>query len=406
MNDVVIIGQGYLQILAAARSVGHLGYTAHVVRIIGTEAYRHIPHKLSVDGSSKYVANYDYVMRDAKALAKLLVDKYADYDEKPVLIPVGDFAAFAIDEAKEQLQEYFFLPYAKNGSLAHFMDKLVQNQMAEEAGVPVLPAIPAEDFLAQYGSNSEDRGNATEGITYPVFLKPRVSHLGKKSYLSRCDSIEDVERVMAKAAKTPEAQLTVEPFVDIEEEYAVVGVSDGETVIMPALIVFELVTHGDYSGVCVSGRLENLSEYGELQERLADFVRAIGLVGLFDIDLFRANGTIYFGEINLRMGASTYALTAADINLPALFVRSITGIEPLSPSMLDDMDVSGTEFFNPRHAFQDHLNKGLSDEDYRALLESDRFEFLSDPDDTAPESRFGIMKAWYTASQLRKRLRS
>lgn len=406
MNDVIIVGQGYMQILAAARSVGRFGYTAHVVRIIGNQSYRHIPHKLSVDGSSEYVTNYDYVMRDPAALSELLIVKYAGYKEKPVLIPVGDFAAFAIDESKEQLQEHFFLPYAANGSLNYFMDKLVQNRMAEDVGIPVLPSVPVEDFLSKSNYPEAIPKETAEGIRYPVFLKPRVSHLGKKSLLARCESIEDVKRVFARAAKQPKAQLTVEPFAEIEQEYAVVGVSDGQTVIMPSLIVFELTTHGDYSGVCISGYLENLSDYPELQEQLTNLIRSIGFVGLFDIDLFRSNGTIYFGEINLRMGASTYALMAADVNLPALFVRSITGVEPLDSAMLDDFDTNRVRFYNPRHAFQDHANKGLSDEDYRKLLGSNRFEFLSDPDDATPKSRFGIMKAWYIASQLKKILRS
>ena len=44
--------------------------------------------------------------------------------------------------------------------------------------------------------------------------------------------------------------------------------------------------------------------------------------GLFGIELIVSKGDYYFIEINLRNDATTYALTVAGVNLPAIYVNS------------------------------------------------------------------------------------
>ena len=58
---------------------------------------------------------------------------------------------------------------------------------------------------------------------------------------------------------------------------------------------------------------------------MEEFVRKSVFVGLFDIDFDRSEGLYFFGELNLRIGGSGFAIIKSGINLPEMLVRNLMG---------------------------------------------------------------------------------
>ena len=61
-------------------------------------------------------------------------------------------------------------------------------------------------------------------------------------------------------------------------------------------------------------------------DQLKVFVKSLHFCGLFDIDFYERDGVFYFNELNLRFGASGYAVTHSGINLPDAFMKVLTSV--------------------------------------------------------------------------------
>ena len=89
-QKVVVIGHGYTSRLSIIRSVGMAGYDVDVVVIcFGDPKQQNKP----LDCHSKYVDKVWFSpSEDEDALVKLLLEKYSQCEQKPVLIPESDFS--------------------------------------------------------------------------------------------------------------------------------------------------------------------------------------------------------------------------------------------------------------------------------------------------------------------------
>ena len=108
-----------------------------------------------------------------------------------------------------------------------------------------------------------------------------------------------------------------------------------------------------------------------------------GFVGLFDIDFYKSNGVLYFGEFNLRFGGSGYAISKMGVNLPGMYIKILRG------DNLFDMtkEITGTSsFVNERMCIDDWYAGYLTTKEYRRIVESSNISFVSDEDDKAPQN--------------------
>lgn len=370
-QKVVVIGNSFATRLGVIRSVGEIGCE---VTVIDIAYYKTSNPSKPIDCYSKYVNQVIFFDRKygREGLVQLLLEKCADKNQKPIIIPTSDFTAVAIDN--EEIRKHFLVPYINNAvsSIEYWMNKANQKTIALQAGLNVAGSTIVE--------KKADSFVIPETVKYPCFIKPLASIGGGKQCLKRCDNKSDLQVVLKLAANHGINKFLVEDYLNIDEEYAVLGFSNGNDVIIPGVIKFvrECQRH---KGIAMVGEVLPTDEFKGIVEKFACFIRKIGLVGLFDIDFFKCQGYFYFGELNLRMGGSGSAVFEMGVNLPAMFVKSVLG-EKIDESK---REISTSAIFvNERMCIDDWLSGILSTNKLHHIINSATIHFVKDNKDSSP----------------------
>ena len=371
---VIVIGHGFSSRLGMIRTFGKMGCEVIVVVVCkqGKRARRVKP----IDCYSKYVSRVLYSDKNGReGLVDLLLSECADPDQKPVLIPDSDFAASAIDLNLERLKDYFLFPNInlQEGRVVYWMNKLNQKSLAEELGMNVAKGVVIHIENGEYDLPSD--------IHYPCFPKPLASAYGGKRGMRRCNEERELRAVL-DGWGVKDVDVLVEEFIPISKEYAVVGFANQKQVIIPAVIHLSQKGEGGHVGVAKIGELLPLEGFEAIIARFEEFVKKVGLIGLFDIDYYEADGVFYFGEMNMRYGASGYALFKNRINLPGLLLNELKGcaVDPLPAQAF----FGHSEFMNERVCIDDWFSgKNTLIQLHRELKNCER-GFIFDPDDQEP----------------------
>ena len=380
-QKVVVIGHSFTTRLGIIRSVAEIGCEVTVIDI----AY----YKLSnpskpIDCYSKYVNQVIFFDRKygREGLVQLLLEKCVDKNLKPIIIPTSDFTAVAIDN--EVIRKHFLVPYINNtiSSIEYWMDKAHQKRMAIEAGLNVAGSIVV--------SQNEGVFVLTDEVKYPCFTKPLSSIEGGKRCLRRCENKTELREVLNIAEKNGIKGILVEDYLKIDEEYAVLGFSDANEVVIPGVIKFVKGCQS-HKGVAMIGEVLPIDGFKEIVDKFARFISSIGFVGLFDIDFFKCQGEFFFGELNLRIGASGNAITQMGVNLPAMFVKSMLGEG--TDDFKKEITASAT-YINERMCMGDWLAGMISTKTLHGILNSGDIQFVRDEDDTRPQRELA-KKIWH-----------
>ena len=372
-QKVVIIGHSYSSRLGLIRSSAVAGCDVSVVVMVSEGQKRHRP----IDCYSKYVKHCFFCCRRKDdELIQLLLEKCRDDNQKVILIPDSDETAAAIDSNRDVLHDYFVFPHIVDGkgTVRSWMDKSKQKQLASEVGLNVASASIVEIKEGQY--------TIPVTINYPCFTKPLATLNGGKGGMRRCNDEEELKAALEYIAKhrSRNEKVLVEDYLDIEKEYALVGFSDGDRVIIPGL--FQLLRISKSSpGIAIQGRVFPTDGFESVLSLFKEFVRRTGFVGLFDIDFFLCRGAYYFGEMNLRFGGSGYAMTKMGVNLPEMMVRFLSGEERDT----NQQTITGSEIYvNERLCFDD-WNRGLiSWDEYSRIMKESQIHFVQDKIDKCP----------------------
>ena len=379
-RKVVIIGHGYTSRLGVIRSLGAVGCE---ITVIVQAFHGRLGRWLRFDGGTPIDCCSQYVDRvlwcpaeSETAMVRLLLDQCTDPQQKVVIIPDSDFATVVIDRHAAELSAHFLFPQVPGcpGGVEHWMDKAAQKALAGEVGLPVAEAVA----LA-----ARPDAALPAGIPYPCFVKPVETIRGGKTF-RRCDDEAALRQALGEIAGHGAAQVLVERYMPIGTEYAVVGFSDGKgEVCIPAVIEFTEAGQRHF-GIARTGRVLPPDGFSALLEQFGAFVRRTGFVGLFDIDFYESDGTLYFNELNLRFGGSGYAVTRMGVNLPALFVRTLCG----DPTGEMDRVVRGTAtFVNERMCIDDWSFYYLTEAECRDRIASADIRFVADADDPGPQRK-------------------
>lgn len=370
-QKVIVIGNSFATRLGIIRSVGEIGCEVIVIDIA---YYKTSNPSKPIDGYSKYVNQVFFFDRKygREGLVQLLLEKCADKNQKPIIIPTSDFTAVAIDN--EEIRKHFLVPYINNtiSSIEYWMNKANQKTIALQAGLNVAGSTIVE--------KKADSFVVPETVKYPCFTKPLASIGGGKQCLKRCDNKSDLQDVLKLAVSRGVNKLLVEDFLNIDEEYAVLGFSNGNDVIIPGVIKFVRESQS-HKGIAMVGEVLPTDDFTEIVDKFSYFIRQIGLVGLFDIDFFKCQGDFYFGELNLRMGGSGSAVFEMGVNLPAMFVKSVLG-EGIN-SVKHEIGASAT-FVNERMCIDDWLSGKLSTNCLHQIINSADIHFIKDNKDSCP----------------------
>lgn len=376
-QKIIIIGNSFTTRLGLIWSVAQFGLDIVVV-VVGH--YRKRTKKSNpakqIDCFSKYVKDVLYYNEDdgKEGLVKLILKECVNKEHKNIVIPSSDFTASAIDDYQSLLKDYFLFPHIKyqEGAISSWMNKNVQKNLAQETGLLTPNSVIVEIKNKKY--------NIPQGIKYPCFTKPLSSLNGGKKCVRRCNNRDELQEVLDNAAGYGIPNILVEDFISIDNEYAVLGFSNGKEVIIPGIIQF-IKGSRSFPGIAMTGKVFPVKGYENLIENFTNFIREIGFVGIFDIDFFESNGVFYFGELNLRVGGSAYAITKMGVNLPSMFVRTMQGksLEGMQQQIHGEAD-----YVNERLCFLDWYNNYISTKEYKKIVNTADISFISDDNDLAP----------------------
>ena len=378
-QKVVVIGHGYTSRLAVIRSVAQLDCEITVIVMTG---YKRNSNKLNtkkpIDGYSKYVNQLLYChYDDEEGLIKLLLNKCVSNGGKTIIIPDSDFSASVIDKNQLRLNEKFLFPHIHHtpGTVIEWMDKTKQKELALKIGLNVPSSRVVNIVNHKYRIPND--------VNYPCFVKPMITLLGGKSIFRRCDNEEELCESLNVASDIADMNVLIEDFKCIDVEYAVLGFSNGKDVIIPGIIQIQDLAHGGHFGVACRGKIMPIEGFEELIEKFKKFILNVGFVGVFDIDFYKSDEELYFGELNLRIGGSMYAYTKMGVNLPGMLVKTLIG------ESISDMQkqISNTAtYVNERMCLDDWYYRFITTKEYKEIIGSGEISFVKDNDDKKPFS--------------------
>ena len=396
---VVIIGHGYTSRLGIIRSLAELKCDITVVAMVFNGAFGRLIRGEGgkpIDCCSKYVDRVLYCnVKDEEGLVKLLLDKCVDPDQKVILIPDSDFSAAVIDKNSNRLKDHFVFPHIKNGAgtIRKWMDKTEQKDLARSLGMNVADGCVVSVNNGAYVFPKD--------VKYPCFTKALATVSGGKQFLKRCDDEKMLQNVLDTVAQKYNTEVLIEDYKEIDKEYAVVGFSDGENVVIPGIICF-IANSSSHYGIAREGMIMPIDGFESFIEKLETYVKTVGFIGLFDIDFYESEGKLFFSELNLRFGGSGYAYTKMGVNLPAMMINYFNG-----DSYLDmHRRIEGTAtYINERMCLDDYVTGYLTLSECKRIVRTEGIRFIYDEKDPGPQRKFNRYLGFQRVNRLRRKLR-
>lgn len=395
---VVVIGHGYTSRLGIIRSLGEIGCDITVIVMV---YHGWLGRLIRFDGGkpidccSKYVNKVLYCYaKSEKDLIDFLLNKCAVRDQKTIIIPDSDFSASVVDKHQKELSDCFLFPHINYtpGAVASWMDKSCQKELARKLGLPV-----ADGVITHVSSKGF---KLPDGVNYPCFTKPLQTINGGKRFLKKCDSEVDLKRLLNEMGQFFDADVLIEEYKEIDQEYAVLGFSDGDNVSIPAVIKF-VENSKSHFGIAREGVVMPVSGFESVIQSYKKLIMEIGFYGLFDIDFYECRGTFYFSEINLRFGGSGYAVTKMGVNLPGMFVKAISG------DACGDFNQGITHsasFVNERMCIDDWSFYHISEEEYKHIIDKADIHFVMDDDDRGPQKKLKRFVWWQRIKRVLRKI--
>ena len=379
---VVVAGRNFSSNLCMARSLGQAGYEVETLRIFQTKPrLREVMRKMHPETHSKYIKAYHICIsnRKSKSIVKKLI-RIADPYRKMLLIPCDDLVANIADEYYNKLSRYYVMPNVDNtqGRIGYLMSKEVQTELAREAGLPIINSCLIKAHKGVF--------EIPETVKYPCFIKPNISKNSSKSRMRRCDSEEELAAALTEFSAKKSIEMLVEDFIDIKQEYAILGLSTKKGVISPGYFVAEEGGHDAHRGVAMIGRILPTEVDQKLIDDITAFVASLNFDGLFDVDLILSeDGKMYFTELNLRFGASGYAVTQSGVNLPGMFADYMLFGVPVDK---DCKVEPGKRFISEKIMLDEYLAGYLTKEDMKKKMKEVDIHFIQDKKDPGPYRNF------------------
>jgi len=215
--------------------------------------------------------------------------------------------------------------------------------------------------------------------------------------MRRCDSEEELSAVLTEFSAKKEIEMLVEDYIEIKTEYAILGLSTKEGVVSPGYFAAEEGGHDAHRGVAMIGRIVPTSQQQKLIDDITAFVASLNFDGLFDVDLILSeDGKMYFTELNLRYGASGYAVTESGANLPGMFADYMLHKKPIDKNC---KVVPGKRFISEKIMLDEYVAGYLTKEEMMQKMEEVDIHFILDEVDPKPYRNF---KKYYLAADLLK----
>lgn len=307
MPDFIIFGAGNYNSLGVLHAMAEAGVGVFILCVGKARDWK----KGNIIGYSRFAGNI-HVVDTADEGAEWLLSHMEEFPQNTVVYPTGDNEEKALDMRLDALMPRFRFPNAgRQGAVARLMDKHIQTDLAEKAGIRILKS--------QF-TNSDDFSFAK--VNYPCMVKPLDSTSGSKGDMRVCGNEDELKKALESAQHTK--NFIVQQYIKNEADLLFLGISfpDG-SVEIPALVRKPGVSPtGEYTHALVTTDVEAwLPEKKEVET----FVRSLGYTGPFSIEFGLEKGKNYFFEINLRNDGTSHYPINAGVNIPLRYYTSIHG---------------------------------------------------------------------------------
>lgn len=303
-NKVIVFGSNHHNTLGVVRALGEKGINPYVL-VSSNNITKSFVLK------SKYIAQ-GLILHSDNACLQYILENFIDKEHKAIIICATDSAASCIDLNYDRLIIDFFIPNCgKQGSLTCLMNKHIMNNVAKEAELTI-----AHSWII-------DENKLVDGIDYPCITKPLTSIQGSKSDIKICQNENELKLFLHSRKKKTKIQ--VQHYIDKLLEFQLIGcsINGGRNVIIPgytSIIRASSVTNTGYLNY------EPISSLLFDMDKCVKFIQLCNYSGLFSLEFIRGkDGVDYFLEINMRNDGNAYAVTAAGVNLPFIWVASCIG---------------------------------------------------------------------------------
>ncbi len=275
------------------------------VEVIAVDSYENAPAMQVADRS--YVAS----MLDGERLAEIIRKEKPDY-----IIP--EVEAIATDKLQELEKEGFHVIPTANATRLTMNREGIRTLAAEELGLSTSPykfAGSKDEFVA-----------AIDEIGFPCVVKPIMSSSGKgQSVVKSADDIDFAWKYAMEGARGNSDRVIVEGFIDFDYEITLLTIRhvDGVSFCKP---IGHRQEGGDYQE---SWQPQPMTDKAleEAQYIAQTVVKALGGRGLFGVEFFVKNDTVYFSELSPRPhDTGMVTMISQDLSEFALHVRAILGL--------------------------------------------------------------------------------
>ncbi len=392
VEKVIVLGRNYCNILTMVRALGKGGYKVDVLRLYKTKPkFLNLLANIKPDKYSKYTNSFkEFVVNDDyDKLTEELV-KLKSENKRTLLIPVDDYSAYFVDSYLEELKDDFLLPNIKDtkGAISNLMEKNKQKNLAANFGLPVLQS---QLIVVKNGGF-----DIPKDLIYPCFIKPNISVKGNKGIMKKCQCEEELKELLLKLSKKGDLEILVEPFVDIKNEYSLVGYSVSEDVAASGAFKCLVGGNKERKGVTMIGEIVDLNYFDGILSQCCQFIKSLNFTGFYDIDFIETSeGKIYFVELNFRAGASMYALVDDKVNPIAQFADCILNETKVSNQI--SQEKINKKFISEKILLEEFVRSDVDKSELKNNLKSSDIFFIKDEEDVEPYKHF---KKYYKIGSL------
>ena len=280
------------------RALGERGYAVELITV-GNPKEKYV-------SSSKYVSKHR-ALASVKELTSFLLYREAPADEhKEIVISCSDEVTEHLNHFRDALKGRYILPGCEEeGKMLQLMDKTSMIAMAGERGLqaPHVWRLPQEK----------------ERVNFPCITKAYVSSHGGKADVKVIRTQDEFESFLSEC----EHEIFAQPFIDKKEEVQFIGCSlrGGAEIIIPGMTHILRSQPNTNTGFLEYGPIDSF--YDETVERSKQYIKDCGYSGLFSIEFIRSkDDEVFFLEINFRNDGNAWCVTAAGVNLPAIWVKA------------------------------------------------------------------------------------
>lgn len=313
MHKIIILGNDHTNSLGVAQSLGSAGFYV-IAAIWGL--------KTGLVAASRYVKEIISAKSPQQCINKIISDIPNETYPIPI-IATCDGAAVTLEDYRKILIPRFVFEYTSGPySIRQLSVKELQVELADKYGFNV----PKSQLI-----ESVSELNEKALFNPPYIIKALISMEGSKNDLIVCQTFEQLQK-QATIVLNRTPRILVQQYIEHDYEISILGCGLKNGSCKTPAIENKLTIYPKNVGLECLSYVDVLAEE-DIKQCIHRLVQHIGYVGLFSVEMMhcKTDNKFYFTEINLRNDGANSFILKYGVNLPAMHVRDLLGLEQENP---------------------------------------------------------------------------